>query len=89
MIMNAIVAVVLGLAPMQADKPVQTFQYRPADYAGLIGGYSQSTDKSGTTHLRGFDRITGAPFEIAVTADGRVEAAVGDQYITFTVAETS
>jgi hypothetical protein len=89
MIMNAVVAVALGLTPVQAGKPVQSFQYNANDYAGLIGTYFQSTDKRGRTHLRGFDRLTGRPFDIDVTKDGRVEGNVGETYVTFTVSEAA
>ena len=64
MLMNAILAVALGLAPVK-------------------------TDKAGVTHLRGFDRMTGKPFDIAVRQDGRVEGSVGDAYVTFTVSEAA
>jgi hypothetical protein len=87
--MDAILAVALGLAPVKADLPTQTFQYRPADYAGRIGRYSQSTDKRGIVHLRGFDRRTGRPFDIAVAKDGRVEGNIGETYVTFTVSEAA
>jgi len=87
MLMNAILAVALGLAPVKADKVV--IHYNPSDYAGLIGRYSQSIDKAGVTHLRGYDRMTGKPFDIAVRQDGRVEGSVGDAYVTFTVSEAA
>jgi hypothetical protein len=87
MIMNAVLAVALGLAPMKSGQEVQVIQFNPGDYAGLIGRYDQSTDRSGTTHLRGFDRMTGRPFDIAVASDGRVEGTVGETYVTFSVSE--
>jgi len=87
MLMNAVLAVALGLAPVKADRAV--IHYNPSDYAGLIGRYSQSTDKAGITHLRGYDRMTGKPFDIAVRQDGRVEGSVGDTYVTFTLTEAA
>ena len=87
MIMNAVLAVALGLAPVKPGQQVQVIQYEPSAYAGLIGRYNQSTDKRGTTHLTGFDRLTGRPFDIAVARDGRVEGSVGEMYVTFTVSE--
>ena len=87
MIMNAVLAVALGLAPVKTGHDVQAIQVNPSDYAGLIGGYSQSTDRSGTTHLTGFDRVSGRPFDIAVAKDGRVEGTVGDTFVTFSVSE--
>lgn len=87
MFMDAVLAVALGLAPLKAGQEVQVIQYKPGDFAGVIGRYFQSTDNRGTTRLRGFDRRTGQPFEIAVAKDGRVEGNVGETYITFQVSE--
>jgi hypothetical protein len=87
MIMNAVLAVALGLAPVKSGQEVQVIQYNPSDYSGLIGRYNQSTDRGGTTHLSGFDRLTGRPFDIAVAKDGRVEGTVGETYVTFNVSE--
>ena len=39
MIMNAVLAVALGLAPMKPGVDRQVIQYNPTDYAGLIGRY--------------------------------------------------
>lgn len=86
--MNAVLAVALGLAPVKSEKP-QVIHYNPGDYAGQIGSYSQSTDKRGVTHLRGFDRRTGRPFNISITENGRVEGFVGETYVTFTVSEAA
>jgi len=87
MILNAVLAVALGLAPVKSGQQVQVIQYNPSDYAGLIGKYNQSTDRKGNTHLTGYDRLTGRPFDIAVASDGRVEGTVGETYVTFTVSQ--
>jgi len=87
MIMNAVLAVALGLAPVKTGQEVQVIQVNPSDYAGLIGHYNRTTDRSGNTHLTGFDRVTGRPFDIAVAKDGRVEGTVGNTYVTFTVSQ--
>jgi hypothetical protein len=87
MIMNAVLAVALGLAPVKPGQEAQVIHYNAADYAGLTGRFSQSTDRSGVTHLRGFDRMTGRPFDIAVASNGRVEGTVGETYVTFQVSE--
>lgn len=39
MIMNAVLAVALGLAPVKSGQEVQVIQYNPGDYEGLIGRY--------------------------------------------------
>lgn len=53
MLMNAVLAVALGLTPVKPGQEAQVFQYRASDYAGLIGRHSQYTDGHGSTHLRG------------------------------------
>jgi hypothetical protein len=87
--MNAVLAIALGLAPAQPGRAAQQFHYDPKDYAGLLGSYRQLTDRNGTTHLRGFDRITGKPFDLSVEPDGRVAGTVGEMYMTFTVREAA
>lgn len=87
MIMNAVLAIALGLVPGQPGKTSETINYRDSDYAGLIGAYRQNVDSRGTTHLRGYDRLTGKPFDVEVRTDGFVEGTVGDTYVTFTVRE--
>jgi hypothetical protein len=89
MILNAVLAVALGLAPVKSGQQVQVIQYNPSDYAGLIGKYNQSTDRNGNTHLTGYDRLTGRPFDIAVARDGRVEGTVGETYVTFIVSQAA
>jgi len=81
MIMNAVLAVALGLAPVNPTLHSQTIQ--ASEYQGLIGRYSQSTDQSGTSHLKGVDRRTGRAFDIAVSTNGHVEGSVGEMYVTF------
>ena len=89
MIMNAVLAVALGLAPVKPGVETQVIQYNSTDYAGLIGRYQQSTDRRGTTHLTGYDRLSGRPFDIAVRQNGQVEGTVGELYVTFTVSEAA
>ena len=89
MIMNAVLAVALGLAPVKSGQEVQVIHYNPSDYAGLIGRYYQSTDRRGNTRLSGFDRLTGRPFDIAVAKNGRVEGTVGETYVTFNVSQAA
>lgn len=89
MIMNAVLAVALGLTPVKPGVDTQVIQYNSTEYAGLIGRYRQSTDRRGTTHLTGYDRLTGRPFDIAVRQNGQVEGTVGETYVTFTVSEAA
>lgn len=89
MIMNAVLAVALGLTPVKPGLETQVIKFNPTEYAGLIGRYDQKTDRRGITHLTGYDRLTGRPFDIAVAKNGQVEGTVGETYITFTVSEAA
>ena len=79
MLMSTVVAVALGLAPVQQDGSVS------GDYSAAVGHYSQSIDAQGKTHARGFSRQTGAPYDVAMDKNGNVEAEVGDWIVTFRV----
>ena len=82
-LMTTIVAVALGLTPIPADGKIQL----PADSTErLIGRYSESTDDTGTTHLKGVNRRTGEVFHLTVNPFGRVEGSVGEKMVTFNVA---
>ena len=87
MLINVALAVALGLVPLKAGEEVQSFRYKPSDYTGLIGHYHQSVDRRGITHLSGFDRRSGRPFDMAVDPKGHVEANVGEMYVVFDIAE--
>ena len=80
--MPTIVAVALGLVPVQADGPVQ-----PVSDSDLrrVGLYHESVDDTGTTHLKGFDIRSNAPYHITVNPFGRVEGSIGDMVVTFRV----
>ena len=82
-LMTTIVGVALGLTPVPADGKVQ-----PADDSTvpLIGRYSETTDVTGTPHLKGVNRRTGEYFHITVNPFGRVEGSVGEKVVTFHVA---
>ena len=55
----------------------------------LIGRYSETTDDTGTTHLKGVNRRTGEAFHLTVNPFGRVEGSVGEKVVTFNVAPLS
>ena len=86
MLMTTVVAVALGLAPIKQDGSVES---SGDDYAAAVGNYSQTVDRNGTTHLRGFSRFTGAPYDLRVKSDGKVEGDVGSFYVTFNVKEVA
>jgi len=86
MIMTTVVAVALGFAPVKDNGPAQVVS---GDYTNIVGRYSETVDRKGITHLTGFNRLSGAPYDLTVDADGKVEGTVGDSYVTFTVSEAS
>lgn len=79
-LMTTIVAVALGLTPVPSNG---TVKHVDESVARLIGSYSETTDDTGTTHLKGVDRRTGQRFHITVNPYGRVEGSVGESVVTF------
>jgi hypothetical protein len=82
---TTIVAIALGFAPVNNDGTVQPSR---DNYAGIVGRYSQTIDAQGRTHLSGFNRLTGAPYDVVVDKDGNVSADIGAWQIEFRVKET-
>lgn len=80
MLMTTVVAVALGFAPVQEDGSVQQAS---DNYSNMVGRYSQTIERDGKTHLRGFNRLAGTPYELIVDRNGHVEGTVGDWYVTF------
>lgn len=81
MIIATVVAVALGLAPVDESKASETVS---GDYSKAIGLYSQTVDRRGTSHVRGIDS-RGVPYELMVDKRGYVEATVGDRVVSFRV----
>ena len=84
--MTTIIAVALGLTPVQRDGIVQPISSQDES---MIGSFSETVDDTGTTHLRGVNRLTGQPFHITVNPQGRVAGSVGDSIVTFNVRPAS
>ena len=82
MITATIIAVALGMAPIDTGKPAQVVT---GDYATQVGPYAQSTDRRGTVHVRGSDPRNGAPYELTITPRGEVEAEVAERVVSFRV----
>lgn len=79
-IMNTVVAVALGLVPVNADGTVPVVG---ASETREISRLSQSVDVKGTTRLKGYTRTHSKRFDLAVAPDGRVQGIVGDYDISF------
>lgn len=84
MMMSTVIAVALGIAPVnQGGSPAPV----NGDYSSEVGRFSQVVDRRGMTHLRGFDRRSGAPFDLALDKSGNVEGTVGDWVVNLHVAD--
>ncbi|MBV8907382.1 MAG: hypothetical protein JOZ20_00100 [Sphingomonas sp.] len=79
--MSTIVAVALGVAPVNQDPQLVT-----GDYSRKIGSYSQTTDRRGTTHVRGRD-AKGRTYDLTLDRQGNVEASTADRVVNFRVRE--
>lgn len=86
MLMTTVVAIALGYAPIDKDGSVQPSR---DNYATIVGTFTQTVDRDGSTRLRGFSRFTGAPYDLKVRPDGKVEGDVGNFYVTFAFKEAA
>jgi hypothetical protein len=84
--MTTIIAVALGLTPVERGGTVQPISSQDAY---MIGNFSETVDDTGTTHLRGVNRLTGEIFHITVNPQGRVAGSVGSSIVTFNVRPAS
>ena len=83
MMITTVVAVALGLAPVNESSASQTVS---GDYSAAVGRYSQTVDRRGTNHLRGVDSH-GVSYELVLDKRGYVEATVGERMVSFHVRE--
>jgi len=83
MMMTTVVAVALGLAPLNEYSDSQIVS---GDYSAAVGRYSQTVDRRGTNHVRGVDS-RGVPYELVLDKRGYVEATVGERTVSFRVQE--
>ena len=83
MMMTTVVAVALGLAPVNEGSVAQTVS---GDYSAAVGRYTQTVDGRGTNHVRGVDS-RGVSYELVLDKRGYVEATVGERTVSFRVQE--
>jgi len=88
MMMSAVVAVALGLAPVKDSASPQVVTFDDAQIAHQIGRYQQFTGKDGKTHLQGFDRI-GRGYDLAIDSNGHVTGEVGIWDVSFDVKDAA
>lgn len=86
MLMTTILAVALGYAPVKEG--VAQIVIPDASLELMVGRYSQTVDKTGRTHVRGFDRL-GRAYDLTLDGAGKVEGSVGDWYVTLQVKDAS
>ena len=86
MMISAIVAVALGVAPVNETKVPQLVSVNETKIAAQIGRYRQTVGRDGKTHVRGFDRL-GRSYDLAIDSKGHVTGEVGNLYVTFDVAD--
>ena len=84
MLMTTVVAVALGVAPIGPNGVVAASR---DNYASAVGRYTQTVDRNGATHLRGFNRLNGAAYDLIVRPDGNVEGDIGAWHVSFRVEE--
>ena len=80
MLMDAVLAVALGLVPVE-DSPGSTKVH--VREPQLVKDYSQRIDGRGKVHLRGIDPRSGRTFYVTVSKTGNVKGWVGDRYVIF------
>jgi hypothetical protein len=85
MIINAIIAVALGVSPVSESDFPQLVRVDDR-VAARIGKYQQFVDKKGNTHVRGFDRL-GRAYDLTVDRQGQVSGQVGMWEVSFRVAD--
>ena len=79
MMMDAVLAVALGLVPVESPSPV-TVHVSPGQ---RVGAYTQKVDRSGKTHLGGIDPRSGQRFYVTISKSGDVKGWIGQRYVTF------
>jgi hypothetical protein len=84
--MTTIIAVALGLTPVHGDGTVRPISNHDES---MIGSFTETVDDTGTTHLRGVNRMTGELYHITVNPHGRVQGSVGGSHVTFNVRAAS
>ena len=84
MLMNTVIAVALGYAPLNGTGP-EIVQANPKAEQ-MIGSYNQYTDKNGVTHVTGLDRL-GRLYQLTLDRSGHVYATIGIWDVAFDVSE--
>ena len=85
MLMSTVVAVALGVAPVKDD----SLHIVSGNYSDRVGRYSETVDRNGTHHIKGFSPVTRTSYDLIVRKDGTVEGSVGAFAVSFQVREAA
>jgi hypothetical protein len=86
MLTSAVLAVALGLAPVNDDGSVDASHLNSPEVASKIGKYTESTNGRGTTHIKGHD-ARGRCYELVMDRHGHVEAEIDEQIVSFDISQ--
>ena len=85
MMMDAVLAVALGVVPVETPSPVKV-HVSPTQ---MVKAYRQRVDRSGKVHLSGVDPRTGVRYYVTVGKAGQVRGWVGQRYVSFRASPAS
>mgnify|MGYP003577910353 CR=1 FL=1 len=86
MMMDAVLAIALGIVPVEDSGSAVTVRVRSAQ---LVTRYSQTVDRVGRTHLRGIHPRTGQRYHVIVSRSGEVEGRIGNRSVVFQASPAS
>lgn len=80
MIIATVIAVALGLTPINEANPEQRIS---GQFDSLVGNYTQTADARGVIRVRGIHPRSGVRYTLTIDRAGFVHADVGEREIEF------
>ena len=84
MIIATVIAVALGMTPINEDAPEQTVI---GQFDSMVGSFTQTSDAHGVIRVRGTHPRTGVPYTLTIDRTGLVHADIGEREVEFRVRE--
>ena len=84
MIIATVIAVALGMTPINEDAPEQTVI---GQFDSMVGSFTQTSDARGVILVRGTLPRTGVPYTLTIDRTGLVHADIGEREVEFRVRE--
>jgi hypothetical protein len=84
MIIATVIAVALGMTPINENAPEQTVV---GQFDSLVGSYTQSSDARGVIRVHGTHPRTGVPYTLTIDRTGLVHADIGEREVEFRARE--